>query len=56
MGDDWQRSTDETSAQVDEALHSMGAPDYSPPAQETVSSYGERAESPGTISFGYSAL
>lgn len=51
MGDDWQRSTDETNAQVDGALDAMGAPDYTPPAPETRGSFGERAESPGTIYF-----
>jgi hypothetical protein len=35
MSDDWQRSTDETNASVDSALDSMGAPDYTPPADST---------------------
>src|SRR5438046_3607367 len=50
MGDDWQRSTDETNAQVDSALDSMGAPQYTPP-EPGDSSFTTRADAPGSMEF-----
>jgi hypothetical protein len=45
MGDDEQRQADEAQASVDGALATMGAPDYTPPADDVGGSIGQYAGS-----------